>query len=217
MSNYRLTDEQRSLKEAARRFAENKLRPIALETERKGEAMPREALKLMAENGYVGLDIPTEYGGLGLDIMGCAVVLEELSSVWFSASTNAMSLLTGPLLVFGTDEQKQNYLPAISSGNLLTAFALTETDAGSDASSIQTFAARDGDDWVINGRKIYITNGARADLIVLFARTDRDAPRGEGITLFLIEKGTPGFSVGQKYDMLAHTANPVAELVFDDC
>ena len=92
MGNYRLTDEQRSLKEAARRFAENKLRPIALETERKGEAMPREALKLMAENGYVGLDIPTEYGGLGLDIMGCAVVLEELSSVWFSASTNAMSL-----------------------------------------------------------------------------------------------------------------------------
>jgi alkylation response protein AidB-like acyl-CoA dehydrogenase len=217
MSNYRLTDEQRQLKEAARRFAEDKLRPIALETERKGAPMPREALKMMAEHGYVGLDIPPEYGGLGLDVMSCAVVLEELSSVWFSASTNAMTLLTGPLLAFGTEEQKQKYLPGIANGDILTAFALTESDAGSDASSIQTFARQEGDDWVINGSKIYITNGARADLIVLFARTDRDAPRGEGITLFLIEKGTPGFSVGQKYDMLAHTANPVAELVFNDC
>ena len=161
--------------------------------------------------------IPTEYGGLGLNIMECAIVLEELSSVWFSASTNAMTLLTGPLLAFGTEEQKQKYLPAIVSGDILTAFALTEPDAGSDASSIQSFARKDGDDWVINGRKIYITNGARADLIVLFARTDKTAPRGEGISLFLIEKGTPGFSVGQSYDMLAHTANPVAELVFDEC
>lgn len=217
MSNYRLTNEQRRLKEAARRFAEDKLRPIALETERKGAPMSRNTLKLMAENGYVGLDIPPEYGGLGLDIMSCAVVLEELSSVWFSASTNAMTLLTGPLLAFGTNEQKQKYLPSIASGDLLTAFALTEPDAGSDASSIQSFAKPDGDDWIINGRKIYITNGARADLIVLFARTDRNAKRGDGITLFLIEKGTPGFSAGQKYDMLAHTANPVAELVFDDC
>ena len=217
MSNYRLTDEQRQLKEAARRFAEEKLRPIALETERKGAPMPREALKLMAEHGYLGLDIPAEYGGLGLDIMGCAIVLEELSSVWFSASTNAMTLLTGPLLAFGTEEQKQKYLPGIVSGDILTAFALTEPDAGSDASSIQSFAKQDDDDWIINGRKIYITNGARADVIVLFARTEKDAPRGEGITLFLIEKGTPGFYVGQRYDMLAHTANPVAELVFDDC
>ena len=208
MSNYRLTDEQRQLKEAARRFAEEKLRPIALETERQSAPMPRETLKLLAEHGYVGLDIPAEYGGLGLNIMECAIVLEELSSVWFSASTNAMTLLTGPLLAFGTEEQKQKYLPAIVSGDILTAFALTEPDAGSDASSIQSFARKDGDDWVINGRKIYITNGARADLIVLFARTDKTAPRGEGISLFLIEKGTPGFSVGQSYDMLAHTANP---------
>ena len=94
--------------------------------------MPREALQLMAEHGYLGLDIPAEYGGLGLDIMGCAVVLEELSSVWFSASTNAMSLLTGPLLVFGTDEQKQDYLPAISSGNLLTAFAQARLETGAE-------------------------------------------------------------------------------------
>jgi len=128
-----------------------------------------------------------------------------------------MTLLTGPLLIFGTEAQKQKYLPGIASGDILNAFALTEPEAGSDASSIQTSARQDGDDWIINGRKIYITNGARADLVVLFARTEKDAPRGEGITLFLIEKGTPGFSVGQKYDMLAHTANPVAELVFDDC
>ena len=119
MSNYRLTDEQRQLKEAARRFAEEKLRPIALETERQSAPMPRETLKLLAEHGYVGLDIPTEYGGLGLNIMECAIVLEELSSVWFSASTNAMTLLTGPLLAFGTEEQKQKYLPAIVSAETM--------------------------------------------------------------------------------------------------
>ena len=217
MSNYRLTDEQRQLKEAARRFAEDQLRPIALEVEAQGGELSRETLKLMAENGYVGLDIPPEYGGLGLDTLSCAIILEEISSAWFSAATHSMTLLTGPLLAFGTEEQKQKYLPGIASGDIINAFALTEPDAGSDASSIQTFARQDDDDWIINGRKIYITNGARADLIVLFARTEKGAPRGGGITLFLIEKGTPGFSVGQKFDMLAHTANPVAELVFDDC
>ena len=110
MSNYRLTDEQRQLKEAARRFAEDQLRPIALEVEARGGELSRETLKLMAENGYVGLDIPPEYGGLGLDTLSCAIILEEISSAWFSAATHSMTLLTGPLLAFGTEEQKQKYL-----------------------------------------------------------------------------------------------------------
>jgi len=217
MTNYRLTEEQRRLKEAARRFAEDRLRPIAMEVEARGGEIPRETLTMMAEHGFMGLDIPPEFGGLGLDTLSCAIVIEEISSVWFSAGSHPVTLLTGPLLTFGTKAQQDHYLPKIARGEIITAFALTEPEAGSDAASIQTFAERDGDDWVINGRKIYITNGARADLVVLFARTEKDAPRGGGISLFLIEKGTPGFRPGQKFNMLAHTANPVAELVFDDC
>ena len=217
MTNYRLTEEQRRLKQVARDFAQEELLPIATRVERAGEPLPREALALMAERGFMGLDIPEAYGGLGLDTLTCAIILEEISAVWFSAGTYPVTLLTGPLLFAGTEEQQNKYLPKVASGELITAFALTETDAGSDAASIQTFAERDGDDWVINGRKIYITNGGRADLIVLFARTEKDAPRGGGISLFLIEQGIPGFSVGQTFETIAHTANPIAELVFDDC
>ena len=217
MANYRLTDEQRRLKQAARGFAQRELLPISTEVERAGGPITYEILRMMAERGFMGLDIPEEYGGLGLDAMSCAVVLEEIAAVWFSASSHPMTLLTGPLLFAGTDRQKRAYLPKVASGEWITAFALTEPDVGSDAASIQTFARRDGDGWMINGRKIFITNGGRADLIVLFARTDRDAPRGGGISLFLIEKGMPGFSVGQTYDAIAHTANPIAELIFEDC
>jgi alkylation response protein AidB-like acyl-CoA dehydrogenase len=217
MANYRLTDEQRRLKAAALDFARRELLPISTEVERAGAVLSREVLKMMAERGFMGLDVPVEYGGLGLDALSCAVILEEIAAVWFSASSHPITLLTGPLLFAGTDRQKRKYLPKVASGELITAFALTETDVGSDAASIQTFARRDGDDWVIDGRKIFITNGGRADLIVLFARTDREAPRGGGISLFLIEKDAPGFSVGQTFDTIAHTANPIAELNFDGC
>jgi alkylation response protein AidB-like acyl-CoA dehydrogenase len=217
MSTYRLTDEQIRLKEAARRFSRTELAPIAMDVEREGGLLSRETLKMMAEHGYMGLDIPPEFGGLGLDALSCAVILEEMSAVWFSAASHPVTLLTGPLLFAGTLEQQRRFLPRVASGDCITAFALTEPDAGSDAASISTFAHRDGDDWIINGRKIFITNGARADLIVLFARTDRDAPRGGGISLFLIEAGTKGFSVGREFDTIAHTANPIAELIFEDC
>ena len=217
MTHYRLNDDQRTLKLAAREFAQRELVPISTEVERAGAVLPRDVLKRMAERGFMGLDVPREYGGLGLDALSCAMILEEIAAVWFSASSYPMTLLTGPLLFAGTDAQKRQYLPRVASGELITAFALTEADVGSDAASIQTYARRDGDDWVIDGRKIYITNGARADLIVLFARTDRDAPRGGGISLFLVEKGTPGFSVGQTFDTIAHSANPIAELIFEQC
>lgn len=216
-STYRLTDEQRHLKEAARHFAIEELVPIAAEVERAGAPLPREVLELMAERGFMGLDVPTEFGGLGLDTLSCALILEEISAVWFSAASYPVTLLTGPLLFAGTDEQQRRFLPRVARGEAITAFALTETEAGSDAASIRTLARRDGDEWVIDGRKIFITNGGRADLVVLFARTDREAPRGEGIGLFLIEPGTPGFSVGQTYETIAHTANPIVELVFEDC
>lgn len=217
MTGFRLTPEQLALKDAARRFAQKQLAPIAAKVEREGAPLPRETLALMREHGMMGLDIPEAFGGAGLDTLSCAVVLEEISAVWFSAASYPVTLLTGPLLFAGTEAQQRNYLPKVAAGELITAFALTEPEAGSDAASIQTFAKRDGDSYVINGRKIYITNGARADLIVLFARTERNAARGGGISLFLIEKGTPGFKPGQRFDTVAHTANPIAELVFDDC
>ncbi len=217
MANYRLTEDQRRLKDAARDFAQRELLPVSTAVERTGAVLSRDILKMMAEHGFMGLDVPEKYGGLGLDALSCAVILEEIAAVWFSASSHPITLLTGPLLFAGTEEQKSEYLPKVASGDLITAFALTETDVGSDAASIQTFARRCGDDWIINGRKIFITNGGRADLIVLFARTDKDALRGGGISLFLVEKGAPGFSVGQTYDTIAHTANPIAELNFEDC
>ena len=217
MSTQRLSQEQRELKAAAQRFAREELAPIAAEIEAEGAPMPREVLRLMAERGFMGLDIPEALGGLGRDGLSCAVILEEISAVWFSAASYPVTLLTGPLLFAGTAEQQQRHLPKVASGEIITAFALTEPEAGSDAASIRAFARRDGEDWVIDGRKIMITNGGRADLVVLFAKTDRDAPRGSGISIFLIEKETPGFSVGQTHATIAHTANPIAELVFDEC
>ena len=217
MPAYRLTADQRALKEAARRFAQGELAPIARDIERQGAVLPRAVLALMRERGFMGLDIPESYGGLGLDTLSCAIVLEEISAVWFSAASYPVTLLTGPLLHAGSDEQKRRYLPKVAAGEMITAFALTEPEAGSDAASIQTFARRDGDHYVIDGRKIFITNGARADLVVLFAKTERAAPRGGGISLFLIERGTPGFEPGQVFDTIAHTANPIAELRFDGC
>ena len=120
MTNYRLTDEQRRLKQAARDFAQEELLPIATRVERAGEPLPREALALMAERGFMGLDIPEAYGGLGLDTLTCAIILEEISAVWFSAGTYPVTLLTGPLLFAGTEEQQNKYLPKVASGELIT-------------------------------------------------------------------------------------------------
>ena len=128
-----------------------------------------------------------------------------------------MTLATGPIIVAGTNEQKQRILPAICRGELVTAFALTEPAGGSDAASIQTFAARDGDDYVINGTKFFITNAHRADVIVVFARTDKTAMRGAGISIFLVDKGTPGLVIGQRFRTMGHSANPIWEVVFDNC
>ena len=215
MSNYRLTDEQRQLKEAARRFAEEKLRPIALETERQSAPMPRETLKLLAEHGYVGLDIPTEYGGLGLNIMECAIVLEELSSVWFSASTNAMTLLTGPLLAFGTEEQKQKYLLPLAKGEIIGAFCLSEPEAGSDATSQKTTAIDHGDYYLLNGTKNWITNGNTASVYLVIAQTNIEK-KHKGINAFIVEKGMEGFVIGPKENKLGIRGSDTHSLMFTD-
>jgi alkylation response protein AidB-like acyl-CoA dehydrogenase len=214
---YELNEGQRDLKKAAAKYGEEVLAPRAMKVEQAGEDFPADVLAEMGRLGFLGLDIPAEYGGQGFDTLTCAVILEEISGAWFSAGSYGMTLATGPILAAGTDEQKRRILPAICRGEIVTAFALTEPQGGSDAASITTFAARDGDGWVLNGTKVFITNAHRADVLVVFVRTDRNAPRGGGISIFLVDKGTPGLTIGSRFRTMGHSANPIWEVVFDNC
>jgi len=214
---YELTSEQLALRDAARKFAREVLHPVSMETEKAHRDFPSELLLQMGRLGYLGLDIPAEYGGQGLDTLSCGVILEEFSSRWFSAASYPMTLATGPILFAGTEEQKRHVMPRLCRGEIVTAFALTEPDGGSDAASIKTHARRDGDDYVINGRKIFITNAHRADVLVVFVRTDPKAARGGGISIFLIDKGTKGLVIGERYRTLGHQANGISEVIFEDC
>lgn len=217
MAAYELTQDQCDLRDAARKFSQNVLHPASMETEKAGRDFPSDVLKRMAELGFLGLDIPTEYGGQGFDTLTCGVILEEISAKWFSAASYCMTLATGPIISAGSAEQKNRVLPALCRGDIVTAFALTEPDGGSDAAAIKTAARRVGDDYVINGSKIFITNAHRADVLVVFVRTDPAAARGQGISIFLVEKGTKGLVIGERYRTLGHQANGISEIVFDDC
>jgi acyl-CoA dehydrogenase len=217
MSQYALTEDQKALREATRKFAQGYLVEAAAKTEREGTDFPVSALQEMARHGVLGLDVPTEYGGQGLDTLSCAVILEELAAGWFSSTIFAMNLATGPLLAAGSPEQKRKYLGGICNGTIVPSFALTEPAGGSDAANITTRVTREGDGYVLRGQKIFITNAHRADVIVVFARSSNDAPRGKGISIVLVEKGTKGLQIGQRFETIAHTANPIWEVVFDDC
>jgi alkylation response protein AidB-like acyl-CoA dehydrogenase len=214
---FELTDEQRELRHGVRMFAEGRLRPWCEKVEESGESFPREVIDVMRDHDLVGVDVPVEYGGLGLDLISCCVVAEELSRVWFSASTYATPMITGPIIGSGNAEQRERYLPKLASGEWIGAFALTETDAGSDAGAVRTSARRDGAHFVIRGTKIFITNAHRANLFLTFARTSEPEERGAGVTAFLIERDTPGLRIGQQFRTMAHAANPIWEVIFDDC
>lgn len=216
-SQYSLTEEQEALRATLREFGDKVLAPRAMETEAKGEFFPRDVLGQMRDLGLLGIDIPPQYGGPGLDLLSCAIVMEEVSRGWFSASSYCAAMGTVPILVSGTEEQKQKYLPGIVRGEVTTAFALTEPDSGSDASQIQTTARREGDTYLLKGRKIFITNAHRADVMLTFARTDAQAERGKGVSIFLVDKGAPGLEIGQQFHTLGQSANPIWEVIFDDC
>ena len=217
MSQYELNGDQKALREATRRFAQGYLVAEAAKTEREGIDFPASALQEMAKHGLLGLDVPTEYGGQGLDTLSCAVILEELAAGWFSSTIFAMNLATGPLLAAGSAEQKRKYLGGICNGTVIPSFALTEPAGGSDAANITTRVTRDGDGYVLRGQKIFISNAHRADVIIVFARSQADAPRGKGISIVLVEKGTKGLQIGQRFETIGHTSNPIWEVVFDDC
>ena len=203
-------------------FSEKEVKPLAQEVD-ETEVFPRVTVEKMAKAGFMGIPIPKEYGGQGADVLTYAMCVEELSKVCgttgviVSAHT---SLCCDPILTFGTEEQKQKYLVPLAKGEKLGAFGLTEPGAGTDAQGQQTKAVLEGDEWVLNGSKIFITNGKEADVYVIFAVTGMIEKRGKmmkEISAFIVEKGTPGFTFGTKENKMGIRCSSTYELIFTDC
>ena len=216
--DFELTEENRIFQEAIRDFAQKEIAPLVDEAEEKN-VFPQQLFKKMGEQGFLCPRYPIELGGGGGDKITECIMMEELNKVnaGIAASLMAQSgLCTQPIYRFGSEEQKRRLLIPAIKGEKIGAFGLTEPDAGSDAASIKTRALRNGDDYIINGTKIFITNGPICDYVLLAAYTD-PTKRGEGINLFVVEKGTPGFSVSRKLDKVGNRSIETGELVFEDC
>ena len=215
--NYFLTEDQQMIKELAAKIAKEKIEPVAAHHDETGE-FPWEIVKVLAQADLFRVFIPEEYDGLGGGIMEMCIVVEELSKACggISLAYAASGLGTIPIILFGTEEQKKTYLPRLAAGEILAAFALTEPDAGSDAAAVKTKAVPDGDSYVINGTKQWITNGGEAFIYTVIALTDPSrGPRGASAVL--VEKGTPGFEFGKKEDKMGIRASATRELIFTDC
>ena len=212
-----LTEEQREIRDLTRRIAEQKILPIRAEYDETGE-FPWEIVKILGQSDLMGVYIPEEYGGMGGGVMEVAIVTEELSRICGGTALAfaATGLGAYPILLYGTEAQKKEYLPDIASGKKLAAFGLTEAESGSDAASIKSTAVKEGDYYVLNGTKQWITNGGEAEIYTSVLMTDRK--RGaRGATAFIIEKGTPGFSFGKKENKMGIRASATRELIFEDC
>jgi len=213
---YFFTDTQKEIRDLARRFAQEKMKPVRAELDRTGE-FPHELLKGMADLGLMGVYFPEEYGGLGGGIMEMCIVVEELCRVDGAAGLcyAACGLGAFPILLGATPEQKRKYMPRLAAGEL-AAFAITEASAGSDSSNVKTRARRDGDSYVLNGTKQFITNGSVAKIYSVIASTN-PARGARGLSAFIIEDGTPGFTYGKIEDKMGIRCSKTAELVFQDC
>ena len=221
--DFTLSKEHEMARTLFRDFAEKEVKPLAQEVD-ETETFPRGTVEKMAKLGFLGIPIPKEYGGQGCDPLTYAMCVEELSKVCgttgviVSAHT---SLCCDPILTYGTDEQKQKYLVPLAKGEKLGAFGLTEPGAGTDAQGVQTKAVLDGDEWVLNGSKIFITNGKEADVYVIFAMTgvteDKKGRKKKLISAFIVEKGTPGFTFGTKEKKMGIRGSSTYELIFTDC
>ncbi len=215
--DYMLTEEQIMIRDLARQIAEEKIVPVRAELDEQNK-FPTDIMKAMGQADLMGLFIPEEYGGLSKKALELCIVVEEISRACVGVSTSyaANALGTYPLLLYGTDEQKKKYLPDIATGKRLVAFGLTEANAGSDASGIQTTAKLDGNEYVLNGTKQWITNGIEAEIYTIIAITNRKkGPRGA--SAFVVEKGTPGFTFGKKENKMGIRASSTTELIFSDC
>ena len=216
--NFNLSKEQLMVRSIMREFTENEVKPIAAEID-KTERFPRETVEKMAKYNMMGIPFPVEYGGAGGDDLAYAIAVEELSKscattgVILSAHT---SLGCWPIYKYGTEEQKQKYLVQLAKGEYLGAFGLTEPNAGTDAASQQTTAVLDGDNYILNGTKIFITNGGEADVYIIFAMTDKSKGT-RGISAFIVEKDFPGFSIGKIEEKMGIRASSTAELIFQNC
>lgn len=216
--DFELSKTQQLFRQMISSFAEKEVKPLAAEIDEQ-ERFPSETVEQMARLGIMGIPIPKEYGGAGGDNVMYSIAVEELSKhcattgVVVSAHT---SLCAAPILENGTEEQKQKYLPRLASGEWLGAFGLTEPNAGTDASAQQTTAVEDGDSWILNGNKIFITNAGYAHVYVIFAMTDKSLGV-KGITAFIVEKGTEGFTFGKKEFKMGIRGSATAELIFTNC
>ena len=216
--NFTLTKEQELVRQMVRDFAVNEVKPIAAEID-VTERFPMDNVKKMGELGMMGIPFPTEFGGAGGDVLSYILAVEELSKV--CATTGVIlsahtSLCASLINENGTPEQKEKYLRDLCTGNKIGAFGLTEPGAGTDAAGQQTTAVLDGDNYILNGSKIFITNGGVADTFIIFAMTDKSKGT-KGISAFIVEKGFQGFSIGKKEDKLGIRASSTTELIFENC
>jgi len=214
---FTLSKEHEMIRQVARDFAQNEIAPISAEFDETGD-FPLQTIKKMGEMGFMGIEVPESYGGAGMDTMAYVLALEEISKVDASHGTIMSvnnSLFCFGLLKFGTEEQKQKYLHAVASGEAIGAYSLTEPMSGSDAGTMKSRASRDGDHYILNGRKSWVTSAPVADFIVVFLLTDSEK-RHKGITAFIIETDKPGFSRGKKEPKLGIRASATSEIIFED-
>ncbi len=217
--NFELPEDLKMLRDMARKFAADEIAPNARDWDREG-AVPQATIDKLAGLGFMGVLVPEELGGAGASYLGMTVVMEEIArqcggTALLLAAHNG--LCVGHILLAGNDAQKKKYLPDLATGKKLGAWALTEPSSGSDAAALTTTAVREGDEWVINGAKNFITNGVRAGTFVVMARTDPDAPKTKGISAFVIERETPGLEIGPKEDKLGMRASDTVPLIFENC
>jgi alkylation response protein AidB-like acyl-CoA dehydrogenase len=215
---FQLTEEQKMIREMTRDFARNTVAPRAEEVDRH-HRYPADTIAQMAELGLMGVEVPEEWGGAGMDALCYAIAVEEISAACASTGTIMSahnSLCVAPIMKFGTDAQKKKYLVPLAQGKIIGCLGLTEPSAGSDAGAIKTRAVPDGDSWVLNGTKLFITNGREAGVSVVLARSE-DEPGNKGMTAFIVPTDAPGFSVGKIEDKLGIAGSSTAELVMEDC
>jgi len=221
--DFTLDKKHEMARELFQQFAENEVKPLAQEVD-ETEKFPRGTVEKMAKYGFLGIPVPKEYGGQGCDPLTYVMCVEELSKVCgttgviVSAHT---SLCIDPIMTYGTDEQKKKYVTPLAKGEKLGAFALTEPGAGTDAQGAQTKAVLDGDEWILNGSKCFITNGKEADVYIIIAVTsvteDKRGRKKKNFSAFIVEKGTPGFSFGTKEKKMGIRGSATYELIFEDC
>jgi len=222
--NYELTEEQKSIKANFANFCQKEIAPRASVLDQASHdevaGLIKENIKKLADIGYLGMFHDEQYGGTNIDLLSQAVAGEEVSKACASTFLSAgasVGLFGMPVKLFGSDEQKKKYIPGLISGDIIGCFGLTEPEAGSDAVNIKTTAVKKGDKWVLNGSKTFITNASSADVALIFAYNDREAGPGAGVTCFLVEKGTPGFTTGKPFDKMGYRGSPTAEIFLSDC